>query len=104
MEVVELCLPEQRRLRGRVTHDVVVLFVLSRPRQIHQPREQVRRRNPVGQGVVHLADQSEAVVGHPLGEVELPQRFGAVQGSARDLADHLVEFAAAAGAGHLHPA
>ena len=54
--------------------------------------------------MVHLADQSEAVVGHPLGEVELPQRSAAVQWRAGDLADHLVEFAPAAGVWDLHPA
>ena len=53
---------------------------------------------------MHLADQSEAVVGHALGEVELPQRAAAVQGSAGDLPDDLIEFSPAAGGGHLNPA
>jgi hypothetical protein len=53
--------------------------------------------------VVHFADQSEAVVrGHSLGEVELPQRVAAVQGSAGDVSDDLIEFSPAAGGGHLN--
>ena len=105
MEVVELCLPEQRRLGRRVAGDVVIVILfVSRPRQVHQPREKVGRRDPVGQRVVHLADQGEAVVGHPFGEVELPQRPVAIQGSAGDLADDLVELAPAPGTRDLHPA
>ena len=53
---------------------------------------------------MHLADQSEAVVGHSLCEVELPQRAAPVQGRAGDLTDDLIEFTPAAGRGNLHTA
>ena len=75
----------------------LVLFVVRGTGQIHQPRKQIGRGHAVGQSVVHLADQRVSVFGHPFGEVELPQRPAAVQRCAGDLADHLVEFAAAAG-------
>ena len=64
--------------------------------------KQVRRRHPVGQSVVHLPDEREFVVGHPFGEVKLPQRPAAIQWRAGDLPDHLVELSAATGGGHLH--
>ena len=51
---------------------------------------------------MHLADQGEAVVGHALGEVEFPQRAAAVQGSAGDLTDDLIEFSPTARGGHVN--
>ena len=96
--------PQQLGPRWRLTRGVVVTLVLFSTGQIHQPGQQVGRGEPVGQRVMHLADQGEPIVGHPLGEMELPQRAIAVQRRAGDLADDLVELAAAAGAGHLHPA
>lgn len=95
--------PQQLGSRRRLTGGVVVPLLLFGTSQIHQPRQQVGRGHAVGQGVVHLADESKPVVGHPLGEVELPQGAVAGQRSAGDLTDHLVEFAAAARAGYLHP-
>ncbi len=54
--------------------------------------------------MVHLPDEREAVLGHALGEVELPQGTVAVQWGAGDLADDLVEFATAAGGWDGDPA
>lgn len=54
--------------------------------------------------MVHFADEREAVVRHSLGEVELPQRVGAVERCAGDPSDHLVELAATARARHLDTA
>lgn len=68
--------------------------------QIHQSRKKIRRCDAVGQRVVNLADQCEPVVGHSLGEVELPQRTSPIQGGrAGDLTDHGVQLAAPPGAG-----
>ena len=103
-DVVVACVAQQLGPRWHGACGVLVALVLFGTGQIHQPGEQVGRRDAVGQGVVHLADESEAVVGQSLGEVEFPQRVATVQRAAGDLADHLVEFAAAAGSRHLHPA
>ena len=46
--------------------------------------------------------ESEAVVGHSLCKVALPQRAAAVQRSAGDLTDDLIEFSPPAGSGHLN--
>ena len=53
---------------------------------------------------MHLADQGEAVAGHLLGEVKFPKRAGAVQRSAGDVADDLIEFPPTARGGHAHAA
>ncbi len=47
-----------------------------------------------------LVDDRDPVVGQALGDVHLPERPIAVQRGAGDLADQLVEFAAAAWRGH----
>ena len=60
----------------------------------------VGRRRPVGQHVVDLVDDRDAVVGQPLGDVHLPQRSIAIQRRAGDLTDQLVQLAASTGRGH----
>ena len=102
MEVVELCLPQQRSFRRRGAAVGEVTLVLGRTGQVHQPRQQIRGSHTVGQRVVRLADQRETVLGHPLREVKLPEGPGAVQRGTGDLADELVELAPFAGTGHLH--
>ena len=93
-------LTRQRRCVGGVE----VALVLDRAFQIHRLGHQVRRRDPVGERVVHLADHRESVIGHAFREIHLPQGAAAVQRRACDLADHLVELAAPAGPAHPHPA
>ena len=95
---------QQFGCRRVFTYRVLIAFVGSCAGQVHEPGEQIGRGHPVSQCVVHLADERETVVGHALGEMELPQWVAAVQRCARDPADHLVEFASAAGCGHLHAA
>jgi hypothetical protein len=53
--------------------------------------------------VVHLCDDREAIVGHALDEIHLPQRASAIQWRGSDLAGELIELAAAAGGRHPDP-
>ncbi len=64
--------------------------------QIHAPRHQIAGGHPVGQCVMDLADDGDATVGQALDEVHLPQWAVTVQRRAGNLADRLVELAAAA--------
>ena len=64
--------------------------------QVHPARQQIGRRDPVGQRVVDLAEHRDPAVGQALDEVHLPQRLAAVQRRAGDPADRLVELAATA--------
>ena len=66
----------------------------------HRHGHLVGRCHTVGQHVVDLVDDRDAVVGQALGDVHLPERAIAVKRGAGDLADQLVQFAAAAGRGH----
>ena len=70
---------------------------------LHRPGHEVCRCHPVGQRVVHLAHDGDAVRLKAFDEMEFPQRAVAVQRSARDLADHLVEAAPATVPRRLYP-
>ena len=95
-----------KQFGGRRSRSLVVgvTFILVGTFDVHGPGQQVHRRHPVGQRVVHLADQREPVSGQPLGEVEFPERPITVERGGRDPRDDGVEFAAATGSRHRHPA
>jgi hypothetical protein len=82
---------------------VVVAFIGWCVPEIHRPRQQVDRRDAVGQRMMHFADHREPTPGQALGEMKLPQRAATVQRRRGDLADDLVELSPPAGRRHLHP-
>jgi hypothetical protein len=94
----------QRRLRKRSPSVRGLAGSVLGSRHSDGPREQVRRGDAIGQGMVHLAHERVAVVGHAFDKVELPQGTASVQWSARDFTDQLVEFTAAARTGQAGPA
>ena len=83
---------------------LAVRFIGLRTSWVHDAGQQIRRRHPVGQGMVHLPDERESLIGHAFGEVKLPQRTAAIQRRAGDVPDDLIELPATTGGGHLHPA
>ena len=70
--------------------------------RLHRLGHLVGRRDAVGQHVVHLVDDRDAVVCQTFGDIHLPQRTAAIQRSAGDLTDQLIEFPTPAGGGHPH--
>ena len=73
---------------------------LGRLLGLHRLRHLVGRRHTVGQHVMDLVDDRDAVVGQALGDVHLPQRATAVQRGAGNLADQLIQLAAPTRSGH----
>jgi hypothetical protein len=65
--------------------------------------QEIRYRDTVGQSVMHLGDNGDAVVDHPFDEVHLPQWSGVVQRCTCDLADQIVEFSPATRLGQHCP-
>ena len=88
-----------------VVGDVLGLAPLGRRRvgglglEVEQVDHQLGARRAVDGGVVDLGDDADAVLLEALDHPQLPQRAGAVERGAGDLAGHLAQLAAAAGAG-----
>ena len=70
----------------------------------HRLGHLVGRRDTVGQHVVDLVDDRDAVTGQTFGDIHLPHRTAPIERCACDLADQLIEFPTTAGSGHLDAA
>ena len=99
-DMVAPCRLEQRRPRPRDIGHVEHPHHFGRSLRRHRLGHLVGRRHTVGEHVMDLVDDRDAVVGQALGDIHLPERAAAIQRGAGDLADQLVEFASAARRGH----